>query len=225
MLLSQIVYDILNTVSKGLPSDDTPYSERHLVYLINNTRAILIRSELEKGKVVSGNIVQNLKGIKVSREHSSLTECCASDQCLYVTEKELPVPITTNNKTLFTYVGNDKGKSFQATSYQNIIYDRSSTITRNMTRYFYLEKKIYIVAPKNESGLENITVHGIFEDPQKTNEFATCECEGGLCDKSLNFEYPIKADMLLNLKDMIIKRDVAYMQQFPNDSLNNTAQP
>jgi hypothetical protein len=223
MLLSQIVYDILNTVSKGVPADDTPYSERHLVYLINNTRALLIRSETEKGKEIAGNIVQNLKGVKVTREKSSLTECCSPNQCLYVTEKELPVPISTNSKTLFTYVGNDKGKSFQATSYQNINYDRSSSITKNMTRYFYLEKRIYIVAPRNESGLEYINIHGVFEDPHLANTFATCECENGVCDSSIEFEYPIKSDMLLNLKDMIVKRDVAYMNSFVNDSLNNTS--
>lgn len=214
----------MNTVSKGVTSDDTPYSERHLVYLINNTRALLIRSETEKGKEIAGNIIQNLKGVKVTKEESSLTECCASNQCLYVTELELPAPVSTNNKTLFTYVGNDKGKSFQATSYQNINYDRASSITKNMTRYFYLGKRIYIVAPKNQSGLEYINIQGVFEDPFLANQFATCDCEGGICNRSLDFEYPIKADMLLNLKDMIMRRDMAYMVGSINDSLNNTAQ-
>jgi len=218
MTLNEIAYDLLETV-RGTTrlSDDDSISLELLQYWIINTRARLIREDLNKGRSLSENIVQTIPCIPVIEVSAS--ECCdvPSDCKILRTANRIPRPIELTQKDLITRVAgtNISGKGFTIIPYARVQWAGSSRWTRNTTKAFYHNGYIYLINPP---ALTKIDVSEVAQDPREAAQFANCV--GAPC-YSDDDNFPLSSWMLPIMKDMILKNELRIAAEGISDTKND----
>lgn len=221
-LLSEIIFNIRNLRRAGKVSDDDSISERQWAFIINYYRARLIKQDYQKGRMMSGNIVQNLG--QVTLIEADKNECCDINDCVLRIEKPLPRPVDTDQFPLITYVGLlDGSRSFQRTTYERAIYDQHAKYTGKQPKWYELGNYIYIINPPSKA-LQYINIQGVFEDPLEALKYRTCDCPGNgeSCYQGEDFEYPLGIDKIDTLNKMIMEAEMKFAMILPQDKTNDT---
>lgn len=222
-LFSELIYNVKNLRRNGRVSDDDSFTDRQWAFIINYYRAKIVRQDIAKSRVVSGNQVQNLG--KVTLIKADKNECCDIHDCVLRIEKPLPNAIDTDVHPLITYVGLLNGtKSFQRTTYERAIYDQHSKYTGKQPKYYELGNYIYILNPPTNN-LKYINIQAVFEDPKAAVKYRTCDCEQNeeTCYIGYDFKYPLSIDKIDTLVKMIMEAEEKFSLIQPSDKTNDTA--
>jgi hypothetical protein len=198
--LQAIIYNIANMRKSWTRSDDDKFTDRQAAFIINYYRATLIKQFKDKGKYLTGNLVQNLGRVELIKADQN--EECSIVNCTLRVKNPLPKAIDTNSTNLITYVGPLNGsKSYQRTTYQRAIYDKYATYTSKQSKWFELGNYIYIINPPSNL-LKYINIQGIFEDPTAANDYKVT-CETGECFIGFDYEYPMSITLLDTIYKMM----------------------
>lgn len=220
--LSQIIFNIKNLKAGGVQNQSIELSDRQYAFIINYYRALLIRREVEKGKNVKGNWIQNLG--RVDFQRADKNECCSTDieDCIIRSVEKVPNPIEIYQNDLITYVGTTDGNlPFQRTTSNRSLWDSYGKYTGKLPKWFSLNGYIYIVNPPSEI-LEIVNIQGVFSDPKAAEEFRTCICENGVdCHEGFDFEYPLPEYLLDSLYKLMMDAEFKFMNILPPDTLND----
>lgn len=214
------IYDVIEAVRQY--SDDSDISVEHVGFMIDTTRALLLRQKYANpGSIIPQRIRQrlhftlelasendlydldyNLRTINALPkliENSSFVQALIVDGGSYYDYRFI-----YTSPERFRYVGNDKYLN-------NIIYvtlgqDYRLLFKSNIDKHKFLEK---------------VRVFGIFEDPQAAWE-ASADYDA---DKDFNTEvdYPMDLDMWVQVKEIIVKQLLMAMQ-VPQDKNNNASE-
>lgn len=207
---NELKYDILNIKSGGVSSDDDLLSLRQIGFWVINTRALLIRQDLEKKRSISENIVQSLGCVPVAWVDSS--ECCGlSTNCKILrTIDKIPQPVEIGMRDLITRVG---PVDISKPGYSLIPYNRSPFVSTryNIPDAFYHDGYVYVL---NAPFVEYINIQGVFEDPTEVAAFKNCD--GSPC-YSDDDSFPISAHMIEAMKQMIIQVNIKTILTVPVD--------
>lgn len=221
---SEIIHIIKNLPRRGDGnSDDNPYTDRMLAFIINTHRSVLIKQNKDKGKIISGNYVQNLGKVEIIK--ASKHECCTTDpdidDCIYRILNPLPTPVDTNSLNLITYVGTIDGMTnWQRTTFNKVQFDSYAKYTGNRPKWYQLNNYIYIVS-KQLKNLKYINIQGVFESPEKANDYKDCGCEGEDCFKGFDFDYPMNSSDIPIIVKLIASSELAMSQLLPKDERND----
>ncbi len=208
---NQLKYDILRVASGGAISDDTLISLRQIGFWIINTRAMLIRQDLDKKRSISDNIIQSLGCVPVTWVDAA--QCCqltVGCQILRTVDK-IPKPIELSYRDLITRVGPvGVGK----VGYSLIPYARAPFVSTkyNIPDAFYHDGYVFIL---NSPFIEYISVEGVFEDPTEVAKFSTCD---GLPCYSDDDVFPISAHMIEAMKQIIMTTNIKTILSVPVDT-------
>lgn len=207
MLASEIVANIKNLKNGGKTSDDKSLSDIQLMYICDYYRAILIKNQLVKGQRINDACVQSLNPNKIILTQSSLERCQ-----MYTQNIPQTVDGITNNH--FTFVGTEKGKSYQRTTHNKSHWDSYSKYIGNLPKWYELGSVITVI---NHNKQVKLSIKGIFERPIEVIKF-----NGDLDEMNpLNFEYPIANTMVDSIIKMIADSEVKLSMIFPKDNLND----
>lgn len=224
--LNEISYDLLTIVRPHL-SDDSDIDIRQIKYWIKNQRALWIRQELNKKRSVDTDLIQTLCA---DLEEVDPSDCCDIElECdtILRTTKDIPGTIELYNKeAIFRVAGIHKlKKPFSYVEYLRIPFVGSGRFNRDKIFAFIHNKRMYIYSPHNPEYkfLENISIQGIFEDPEEARKFK--DCDTGVNCYTDDSEYPIKAWMLPAMKEAILKSNLLIQAQAEQaqDVSNNAA--
>lgn len=220
--LRELVYDLQNLKSAGRKSDDSLLSDRQVAFIINSYRLVILKQDLQKGRRLNQETVQNLGNVKVKKVNPADCGCEIANCHLYKVESTLPKTLEVDGDLKLTFVGSIHGKSFQKTSFQRLPYDLYSKYTAGMNKWFKIGEELYIVSANATLG-KTINVQGIFEDPLKASEYRTCLCENDeTCTDGWDSEYPLPLTMWDTVKKLIMDAELKFMDSQVNDSLNNS---
>lgn len=219
--LNQIIYNISNLKAKGNISDDSSISPRQWAFIIAYYRNVLIRQSLQKGYKISDNILQDLGKVKVKKVTGE--ECCDIKGChIYKVESPLPKAIDLNGVQQITYLGTEKGRAFQKTTYSAVKYDSVAKYTGKMDKWFQIGEDTYISSPSATLG-KYVNVKGVFEDPKIANEYKTCDCDNDLeCHKGYDFEYPMSTHLIDAMNKLIMDAELRLFMTQQADKTNNS---
>lgn len=220
--LNEILFHVKNLKAGGVQNREIELSDRNYIFMINYYRALLLRREIELGRKAKGNWIQNLG--QVSFIKADINECCDIEDCIVRTELQVPSPIEIYESDLITYVGTTDGKlPFQRTTPNRALWDSYATYTKNLPKWYIQNNHIYIKNPPT-SVFEVGNIQGIFEDPFRAEEFRTCDCAGGNCQDTLNynFDYPLPVHLLDSLYKMMIDVEMKFSMMFPTDTQNDS---
>lgn len=214
--LNQLVYNLKNLIRGGRLSDDEMISDRQLEFIINYTRAVLIKRDIDKGKKIDDQLIQSLGHVKVKLAHPSECTDLAVGCKILKTEKALPKSIESNYANLITYVGTVSGaKSYQFATEARSRWSKFDKYTSKLPRAFYRGGYVFITENKV---MTTISIKGVFEDPREVASFI--DCNGAPC-YTVDSPYPIPAYMIAPLNEMILNKEFRLAALSPTDTTNN----
>ncbi len=221
---NEIIHAIKNLPRRGDgDSDDNPYTDRMLAFIINMNRALLIKQYKDKGRIISGNFVQTLGKVEIIK--ASKHECYDLDQdigdCIYRVKNPIPSPVDTNGFNLITYVGTVDGlNNWQRTTYNKVQFDKYAKFTANRSKWYQINNYIYLVTTLKN--LKYINIQGVFEAPEKANDYRECGEAYDECFKGYDFEYPMNSSEIPVIMKMIASNELAMAGLLPKDERNDS---
>lgn len=201
MTLSELSYNILNSLTGGRTSDDEKLQLEQIKFWINSERVFLLLKDFLTFNTIYEDVVQDLGCLEL--HCADEIECCeigfSSGTVIWKT-KEIPEPIIE----LITFVGTVNKRPIDMIKYHHAINIKNLKYTGDKTRVFYMNKKLYVINPK---GLKYITARGIFKNPEEVKEYTTCD--GSYCYTEES-NYPIAAHMIPELTQNILQKYTSY---------------
>lgn len=222
--LNEISFSILDVIRPRAGTND-PISLDLIKFHIHNTRAMLIKQDLNKGYSPDPDIVQDLECVDM--ELVDRAECCSTNvNALFVRSKlQLPRFIELHHKQMIMRAGPvDKiAKNYDIITYSRVPFEGLNRFTKGLIKAFTMNNGGYLylmIHPDNKKGfsIEKINVQGVFENPVEASKFLTCTNKPCYTDDSA---YPIKSWMLNPIKDIIIKNYVGIQNRTGIDDSNN----
>tara|TARA_R110000772_G_scaffold109993_8_gene213410 strand:+ start:121 stop:837 length:717 start_codon:yes stop_codon:yes gene_type:complete len=225
MLASEIIYNIKNLIAGGIQSDDESISNRQLMFIIDYYRARLLKQDQEKGRFMQSLYVQNLGCVGVSQQDKN-NEKCATDEaedCILRTTLKLPKPLESHTGINITFVGNSNGKPFQHKSHNAMHWKSAAKWTGKEPAWYFQSGYVYLIDPPTKM-FSNMNVQGIFESPQKAQEFRTCDCpeNNEPCLTGFDFEYPLPLHHVDTIVKLIAQTELSVLSAIPVDNSNNS---
>lgn len=212
----QIVYMVLDQLK--LVSDDSTYTEEHILYLINNYRAFLLKqrySDIKKQIPESNYQTICLDLIEVP---AIAGEPCEGGSYLRSKEK-IPTLMQIGNPLLhpidyyqgdIAYVSRERMKYVGYNRFlQNIIYaslgpDQYLYMKSGNPQYLYMEQ---------------VRMTGIFEDTERAEELSCNKDSSSSCD-ILDKDFPVEESLIPTLIELCVK-ELSGSVYKPKDDSNN----
>ena len=216
--LNQLTYDLLNTIRGGVLSDDESIGFLQVQFWIKNTRAMLIRQDINKGRTISGNITQILPCLDVIIVDASNCPCKTPVGCTILrTRDRIPKPLEVDNKDLIMKVSSIKigSKPFSFINISRAPFTGYSKFGQQNPKAFYSDGYIWII---NSEPIEKISVYGVFEDPTDLAQYVDCSNAPCWSDDD---EYPISAWMIPTMQKLIIENNFKIMAATQTDVSGN----
>lgn len=204
--LNHIIYDILGTLRGGtlggIEDDDLLLAD-HVKFKVHNTRAYLIRQDLNKGNAISDNILQSLCCVEMQIVNSSECPELPSDCKIYRSILEIPQFLETDFSDTIISVRNSDiladtfsvmsmSRAVQATKYPGRVKIKGS-IAFFKSRYLYV-----INYPKL---LKYVCLDAVYDNPEEVWNF---QVTSGVQCEPVEQRYPISQWMIKPLSDIIV---------------------
>lgn len=211
--LRKIIYDIRGLI-RDAKSDDLHFTDRQIAFWIKTLRARLIKERLDKGQTISSNNYQTFPNVEVEQV-STFTGINNIDlDCTIMRAGKFPNLIEHNGKALLTGIrGLHIYSIIPVMSKPQAIRVKDNKYTKNMIVAFIEDDYIYILGC--QSYFENMTFEGVFEDPEAAHKLATGE------DMTNDDPYPIDANLIDVIKEIIITKNLSLYLQLPEDRAND----
>ena len=221
MTLNEIAYNLLNLVRGGRSNQDEHISLDQLKFNIKHYRAMFIRRDYERNRLITRHVEQDLGCLKLKKVDA--TRCCdlPSTCVVYRTEVALPKTIRFNFKEAITYVGDVTGTStiplINSNTVKFLPYD---TYTSKKYKAYMMQDHLYIY---NAKGIEFVNVRGVFEDPTLVSNFSCCGPNCTNCYDD-NTDFPLPMDILSAINAGILNGELRLLAGTASDTENDRAQ-
>lgn len=218
----KLTYDILNTIRGGKQSDDENISHRQVGFWVDNTRALLIRRDYEKGRTVNPDIIQTICS-EVIEVDAAECGCLTAGCTILRTKEKIPSSIEVHSKNLIMRVGPAVVGStpFSFISYSRAQFAGSNKYTKAIVKAFLHNGYIYLIGtPDKLKFLKYISISLVMEFPEEAANFFLCDTDNTPCYTE-DSDYPISAWMVEPLKEMIFNLNVRLAASAPTDNSGN----
>lgn len=201
--LNTIIDDIITIWRDSDISESEKLSRVQVELWIHQYRALLLKQDLDKGREVNQDYVQSIGPLHISK----VSNCTGGFN--YKSDKELPKFIDLHFGSGLVAVKDMNGDLIQVGTETKAKYQTSRKYTCNDYIAYIKGKYLYILGPEH---LEYVKVEGILEDPT----------QAGDCFDRDNTPYPVPANLIPTIKQMIFERELNIMYKVPSDTTNNS---
>ena len=218
----KLTYDILNIIRGGKQSDDENISHRQVGFWIDNTRALLIKRDLDKGRTINPDLVQTICA-EVIQVDGAECGCLTAGCTILRTKDKIPTSLEVHSKNMIMRVGPAVVGStpFSFISYQKAQFSGNNKYTKNITKAFLHNGYIYLIGTSNTlSFLKYISIDLVFEYPEEAANYSLCDTDSSPCYTD-DSRYPIAAWMIEPLKEMVFNLNVKLAASSPTDNSGN----
>ena len=220
--LRTITTDLLNIIRGSNISDSETISKRQVEDWIHQYRAVLLKQDLDKGKKPNPDYIQEIGNVLLERVDLSGDDVTSygveSGTFIYRTALEIPKTIDLNFTSGFTYIGTPIGYEIQLVPEGRTRYQKYKKHTSKARVAFLRNSYLYII---NSEALQFITIRGIFEVPSEVGRFVNTITDQPYFN--LDSKYPIPANMVPVLKEMILTKELKVEASTPADTTNDSA--
>lgn len=224
MLVKEIVYMVLD-LAKAITSDDSFFTEEHVIFLLKKYRSFLIKKEQEKQKATT-DIASEFEYQQICLDLEKVSaidgEPCTGGYYLRTTKK-IPKILEGNEPRVYpidfyqginiSYIPRDRMRYVGTNKFlQNIIYvslgpDLHLYLNSGNPQFLYLKK---------------LRMSAVFEDFDDASEYL-CDEDGSstACDV-LEETFPIREYLIPQLIELVVQQLVG-SEYRPSDNQNNAA--
>lgn len=196
--LNTITEDLLNTIRGAEIAVTEPISKRQLEDWVHRYRALLIKRDLDKDRLISPDYVQELVDLPVSLVSAGI----------YETDDEIPNTVFRSQEDGFTWIGNGdteyqymSGVRALWQQYRKWVADTPYAVLRNH------KIRTNVDGP--------ITIRGIFENPMEAARFYGPHA-------NVDSYYPMPIALVPALKEMILKNELGIIIKAEADDTNDS---
>jgi hypothetical protein len=214
--LDNIITDLLNVIRGAKVSQSETITRRQIEEWVNQYRAILIKQDMDKGKVPNPDYIQEIPGLVLEVVDRTEEVLLNSDTYLLRTKLTVPKTLDLNFKPGFTYVGTVDGRELQLVPEARSRWQQFKRFTSTEPLVFLRNKRLYV---NTVSPMSAITVRGIFEIPTEVGNFVNPNSD--TVTMGYSDPYPIPANMVPVLKEMILSKELGIIVQSPSDNKND----
>jgi len=221
MLVKEIIQRVQSLYSKGVQSDDTRLSSRHIYSKLKSSRARLIKQKLDKNQIVSTWNTQVLNCVELEVAPAHECPCLPPVGCSILKSKyPLPKPVNSRNKELIEYVTSIDGSIIYAeTTWNEKKYKKGNKYTKDKPDYYIRNGYLYLT---HKSGPRVVTIGGVFEDPVEASDYSNY-CDTVVdCVNPLDLDFPIDEDQVDTLVEMTTKELIVVFTQMKEDLTNDS---
>ena len=216
--LDTIITDLLNIIRGSKISQSETISRRQVEAWVNFYRSILIKQDLDKGKMPNPDYIQEIPSLKLEVADLTAGSTFESGKYLMRTILELPETIDLNHKSGFMYVGTIDGNEMQFVPEGRTKWQKYKRFTNNVPLVFLRNKRLYVdtVTP-----IQYITVRGIFEVPTEVSNFMNPNSD--VVYSTYRDRYPMPSNWVPIVKEMILSKELGILASTPSDNVNDGA--
>ena len=217
--LNAIVTDLLLVIRGSKISQSETISKRQLEAWIHSYRAILLKRDLDKGKMPNPDYIQEIAGLEMEvADYTEELTNVAKDEYLLRSKLTLPNTIDLNFKPGIFHIGTVDGHEFQLVPEGRTRWQKYKKFTSNAKMAFLRNNYLYIA---NDTAIKFVDVRGIFEIPTDVINFVNTNTSQS--NYVLNNSYPIPIHMVPVLKEMILKGELNIEVKAYSDQKNDSA--
>lgn len=219
---NELIYQIFEDFN--IDSDDSNITEKYILQLINQQRALFLTNEGNKrGHTLDSKLIQTLKPSNIEKVSTVLSnDLGLTSECFFVrTTDKVPRAIETHKGQLYTRIGplDLMAKEFPLKELIEINFAGNGRFNENVISAFWLDDRIYLASKSEDfQFVKAISIRGIFEDPIEAANYKlpASECW------TLDDEYPL-SDRLFNYIKAQILQQLAYKYSIPSDTTNDAS--
>ena len=215
--LNTIITDLLSVIRGANVTRSEPISKRQIEAWVHQYRALLIKQDMDKGKMPNPDYIQEIPALKlevVDRTDGTILE---SEAYLLRTVLAVPKTIDLNFKPGFMYIGTLDGVEIQFTPESRVTWQKYKKYTKNYNLAFLRNERLHMY---NVEPIQYLTVRGIFEVPTEVSNFVNSNSDVTTAD--LDTPYPIPINIIPTLKEMILKNELGITAVSPTDNSNDS---
>jgi len=226
MLIKEIIQRVQSLYSKGVQSDDSRLSSRHIFSVLISLRSTLLTQKINKKQSVSQWNYQTLNCVELIKAMPYECPCLPQVGCeILRTKHKLPKPLQglMDGHMLQSVTSLEGSVTFSKTTWRAKKYKRGSKYTSNKPDYFIRDEYLYVTSKK---GARFISIEGLFEDFIEVDNFPNfCEedctdCQD--CVAIFDKEFPIDRGMIKTIVEMASVELLAQFNAGKEDTSNNT---
>lgn len=210
--------------SRGVHSDDTRLTSRHIYSALVTARAVLIRQRAEKQQL-SQWMYQSIPCVELIDSPKHECPCIPTNGCSVLrTKYKLPKPVTGLSDVLIQSVTTLDGNiTLDPSTFETEKYAGGNKFTAKKPTYYIRNEYLYITIYKK---LQVITLSGIFEDPidaQLYPSFCPSDCPECECKSPFDSPFPIDGDLIRPLLQVANDELIIMLKQMGEDKSNNAS--
>lgn len=220
----QIIQRIQAIYSKGVPSDDSRLTSRHIYSKMITLRAKLLTQELGKKKTLSPWNYQLLPCIELIDVPLEMCPCVPPSGCTIKRSKHQIPPILNGLYGLgIRGVYTLARKEISQIDIAHVEYMGGGRYTKASPKYFIHDNYLYIL----NSPVQVVSLSAIFDDPIAASTFenkcSNKDCKDcGKCIDVYKMEFPLSSDLVDVLIELAKQELVMPFLTIPQDNRNNT---
>lgn len=221
MLTKEIIQRIQTLYSKGVQSDDSRLTSRHIYNKMVSVRAKLLTQKANKKQPISQWDYQIIPCLELQKALPYECPCIPPIGCeILRTVYKLPQPITSLNGHLLQSVTSLEGSIiYSEVSWSEKKYKSSNKYTGNKPDFFIRDNYLYITHKK---GSKLISVVGLFENPLEVDQLSSYCSEDEDCKSPLDKEFPLDNSLVETLIEMCFNELIVMFSQSKEDITNNS---
>lgn len=226
MKVKELIQRVQSLYSKGVQSDDSRLSNRHIYNKLKTVRTRLMTQEVRKKKKLSDWSYQTLPCIELIKVPRHDCPCVPPVGCEILRSKhKIPKILTGYTSDQIQLVSTiDMNKKINSISINAVNSFKGNKYSKGGLNYFIHNKYLYIVSPTLD--LKMVLLKAIFEDPVKAEEFRNycdedcVDCKK--CSDPLEAEFHIEEELLEPLIEISIAELVVAFSSSIEDLTNNS---
>jgi hypothetical protein len=216
--LNAITTDLLEIIRQSKVSRSEPISKRQLEAWVHQYRAVLLKRDLDKGKMPNPDYIQEIPAVELDVVDRADGSNIDSESFMLKSKLSLPNTIDLNFKSGFMFIGTIDGKEFQFIPEGRAQWQQYKRYTNKDNVVFIKNGYLYLLST---DPLRYITVRGVFEVPTEVSNFINPNMPTRISDT--DDHYPMPITLVPALKDMILKSELGIEIRMPSDKTNDSA--
>lgn len=223
MLIKELIQRIQSLYSKGVQSDDSRLTSRHIYNKLITVRSKLVSQQAKKKQKISQWNYQTINCVELIKVASHECPCLPPKGCeILRTKYALPKLLVGLSSHLIQSVTSvERSIKIDEVSFNAVNAQRGNKYTSNKINFFLYQDHIYIISTIK---LKAISITALFEDPIEVKKYKTlCDCEDcNDCIDYLEEDFPIDNDLIDTTIELSINELVNIFSQMPEDLSNNS---
>ena len=225
MKTKDIIQRVSSLYSKGVQSDDSRLTPRHIYNKLVTVRQRLISQRAKKRQKISQFNYQTLNCVELIKALPYECPCLPAVGCKILRTKEkLPKPLTDLSEHLIQSVTSVDGSiTYSETTWNAKKYKSGNRFTGNKPDFYIHNGYLYIT---HSGGPAIVTIVGLFEDVLEAEDYPSiCDTDCNDCndcESPLDKEFSIDGDLIETMIDMAKVELIGEFNQTREDLTNNT---